>query len=215
MPPRRNQSGYSLIELMVVIGIIALLAGLAVPGLTRGLRERRKTRAAHDVVRVFQTARRFAIQNGRAYLVRVSQAAYSNRGSIEVYRGDAHRCNFNDWEAYTATACADNLRCIRDAAWDPNIFETTGSRMRLSVISGAVAGASTFDLCYDGVGVMWWRATDEGPFGDSPLLTDDAGSQIMGAFEFQVDTVQGTDDEALGVTRRVLVPFGAEARYLR
>ena len=53
----RNQSGFSLMELMTVIGILAILSAIAVPGLIRWRSNAQLGRAAQDMYSTFQRAK--------------------------------------------------------------------------------------------------------------------------------------------------------------
>lgn len=58
----RNQSGYSLIEVLTVIGIVAILAALAIPDLIGWRSKAQLGRAARDVYSSFQKAKIEAIR---------------------------------------------------------------------------------------------------------------------------------------------------------
>lgn len=58
----RNQSGYSLIELLTVIGIVAILAAFAIPDLIGWRSKAQLGRAARDVYSSFQKAKLEAIR---------------------------------------------------------------------------------------------------------------------------------------------------------
>ena len=59
-----RESGFSLIELMVAIGVLSILAGIATPGFINWLPDYRLKSAARDLYSNFQLARITAIKSG-------------------------------------------------------------------------------------------------------------------------------------------------------
>ena len=74
----RLQTGFSLLELLVVIFIMAVLFGLVVPSVSNLLRSNDTTNAADKVLAVLSNARHEAIALNRAVEVRIY--AYAERG---------------------------------------------------------------------------------------------------------------------------------------
>ena len=62
---RKNQGGFTLVEIMIVVAIIGLLAAIAVPGFIRARKRSQATAVLNDA-RVLDGARdQYAIENGR------------------------------------------------------------------------------------------------------------------------------------------------------
>lgn len=221
---RRNQEGYTLLEMMTTVLIIGILAAMAGPMVGATARERRKTQAMHDAIRLFHRVRARAIESGRAHLLRFAKTA-SGTGALYMVRGTTNTCRTSTFvtpdssKCPTATVAGEpNLICTD--WWRSTDYAPLGSayQVRLLHTSGqsdpATASADEPDFCYDGMGILYWRLGTTGSFSDSPTLPGTGGSTLAGGgFNFSVTTVQ--DNENRGVIRRFVVPFGAEARAVQ
>lgn len=63
IPPVRGSAGFSLIELMVVVAIVAVLTAIAVPSYQEQVRKSRRAQAKADLVEYAQMAERFFTVN--------------------------------------------------------------------------------------------------------------------------------------------------------
>lgn len=79
---RRNAAGFTLVELMIALAVLAVLLGLAVPSFTRIIHSNRLTTAANEIVAALQTARMEAVRrNTRVALCPTSNGADCSGGS--------------------------------------------------------------------------------------------------------------------------------------
>ncbi|MDH5490945.1 MAG: prepilin-type N-terminal cleavage/methylation domain-containing protein [Myxococcales bacterium] len=194
-------AAFTLIELMIVVAIIGVVAALAAPSITTGLRERKPHQAALDLVRLVRRARSESAAYGRAHLLRYSAIGSAGRGLAQVYRGTNGRCATNDWDAILAGGCAGNTMCID--ALDPAVHSSSAQDVRMRVV-----GANPLDICFESTGLMRHRrgaGVAGGPFSDR--------NDIGGGFRFTFQQVQG--GTPVGTIRYVLVPLGSDARVLR
>ena len=70
MPAIRSQSGFTLVELMVVIAVLAILATIAIPGFQGIVAQNRASSAANELLATLQLARSAAIAQSRPVTVR-------------------------------------------------------------------------------------------------------------------------------------------------
>ena len=111
---RRN--GFSLIELMVVVTLIGVTAGLAAPAMTDSLRDRKANLVARDMVRLFRNAAALSLGRGTAHMVSFMPALDNARGRLHLYVGTTPTCIHTDWTtqrgAATGDDCDGNDNCI-------------------------------------------------------------------------------------------------------
>ena len=67
---RHSERGYTLIDMVVVVSIIALMAGITIPTITASLDSMRLGQATREVERQMQVAKSRAVSKGRAIRIR-------------------------------------------------------------------------------------------------------------------------------------------------
>ena len=116
----RNESGFTLFELMVVLGIMAILASVAVPGYLGWLPKYRMRSAADDVLATLQHARLRAIrENG---IVRVTFDFANDSYLVFVDNGAGANADNGTQEADEATVKNGRMPAgidLKDGASDP------------------------------------------------------------------------------------------------
>ncbi|MBX3269719.1 MAG: prepilin-type N-terminal cleavage/methylation domain-containing protein [Sandaracinaceae bacterium] len=198
---RRGEAGFTLVEALAVVAVIAIGTALAAPAAMSAMANRRATEAAHAVVRIGARGRSEAIGYGRAHVMTFTEDSSGpggNHGRLELWRGRADRCSANDWATIITGTCAGNPSCIESLDMGAYAYPTHRVRLRLE---GANAGAICFqpngDNFYAGAGGLW---------GTNPPAGIDA-------VQFRVQRLLENTPE--GVDRFVVFPFGAGPRIRR
>jgi prepilin-type N-terminal cleavage/methylation domain-containing protein len=211
----RRRRGFTLIELMVVVTIIGVLAGLAGPSVMAGLREMRASSARADVVRILNHARAAARGTGKAHLLEFNAAADTNRGRLAVHRSIGSSCLTSPWAAILAqssncdifgTPAPNDDSCVTRTG-----FQTFFERSGAYALQLTEATNNLLYVCYEPGGRTLWsnQANAAGLSGTPP-----AGSN--GAFVFTLTTYRGDiGGGQVGVPRQILQPFGSTARVRR
>ena len=78
IPRRQNRLGFTLLELLITIVIAVLLIALAVPSLTRFVRQGQYTSAGNELITGFNYARNEAINRQRAVAVAANSGGWVN-----------------------------------------------------------------------------------------------------------------------------------------
>ena len=203
--PRRYSAGFTLLEMMTVVAIIGITAGLAAPAMMSSIANRRAGEATHAVVRIGARARSEALAYSRAHLLTFvpTSTGPDSYGTFELWRGRIDRCAANDWSTLLTGSCATNPDCIDSL--DMGTYAHPTNRVRVQ-LEGSVRGA----LCFEPSGDMYYANTPPGAGGSIWSSTPPAG---RGGVEFSVDRM--TNGARTGVTRRVVFPFGATPRIRR
>lgn len=156
-PPMNKQSGFTLIELMVVISILAILLGIGVPSFRATIEGNRITTVANDLVGALQFARSEAVKRGtNVTLCSSSDQATCSGGWVNgwVARNNAAPADppFRVWPAaregvviavpgaveFNALGGATNARCF---------LVTLGALQRFVGVGPAGRVATRQDMC--------------------------------------------------------------------
>ena len=200
------RSGFTLLEMMIVVVIIAVSAALAGPAMVTAFAEHRVSEAAIDLVRLGRRARSEAIAYNRAHVLRYTDtSAPGSDGRVLLYRGVSGGCNsnWNNWVTLTGSPacglagsmCLDQTN-MGDSRWH------VGS----NVTQMRAPGYAPLDICYqpNGATMMRYGAGISGPFFE--------GNATGGGIVFTFQRIHnGTPD---GPARRVVFPIGATPRVL-
>ena len=98
--------GFSLIELMVVVAVFAIVAGIAVPAITSSSNQMRLANGARQVERVLQMAKLKAVRADRVIRVRFNCPGAREYRMVEVL-GTQSTPAPDDADAAAATRCSE------------------------------------------------------------------------------------------------------------
>jgi Tfp pilus assembly protein FimT len=189
---RRSRAGFTLLELMIIVTITLIIAGLAGPGMMRSFAVARAQRFSYDISRIGRRARAEAIGYGRAYLLVYEPIG---RGALALWRGTNDSCRQNPWATITAGGCVDGqLDCV-----DRVTADSYSTSSHYSVIeTGGVRR-----LCFE-------------PDGD--LFVDSGGGLVRAVRTVRIELQRfdiGVSSGAPVERRAVLFPLSSPARVER
>ncbi|MCA9602914.1 MAG: prepilin-type N-terminal cleavage/methylation domain-containing protein [Polyangiales bacterium] len=220
---RARRGGFTLIELMTVVFIIAISATLAGPAFRGASVERKNGQATLDVLRLFRNARSESIAYGRAHLIRFLPDA---DGAFRVYRGATSSCldqvtslTPNGWKDVLAVGDCDaaTTMCIDYVVMNDDdyaIASSTLSVVAVDKMGGSAESNQAIDVCFEPQGTMYWRrAADTANLDIATLASEDSAGALNGGFLFQFTRKDG--GVVTGVSRYVALPLGGQARILR
>jgi prepilin-type N-terminal cleavage/methylation domain-containing protein len=84
-PLARRNRGFTLVEIMIVVAIIALLAAIAVPGFLRARKRSQASRILNDLRLIDSAVDQYAIENNKASATTVNVTDWTNylkKGSV-------------------------------------------------------------------------------------------------------------------------------------
>lgn len=83
----KRHGGFTLVEIMIVVAIIALLAAIAVPGFLRARKRSQASRVINDLRLIDAAVDQYAIENNKATGAAVPIAAWTSymKGGTQLY----------------------------------------------------------------------------------------------------------------------------------
>lgn len=214
---KTSRGGYTLVELMMVVAIIAASTLAFAPGIGRAVADRRVSSATRELIRIGRRARSDSFGYLRAHMIWITPAT----GRVMLLRGPNNSCLLPDWNAISAdcpstTTGVRGQRCL-EQLFISSLAGSGGSMvMREETVTAAgVAGYGTSPraLCYAASGLVYHGTGADLTAADA-ALSDLNTTAIKGGFVYTLHT--GTADPvSTDRVHRVLFPLGASARSLR
>jgi type IV fimbrial biogenesis protein FimT len=97
MAGRKRQKGFTLVELMVVIGILAVLGAVALPAITRTIPNYQLRAAARELVIDFKKAKLEAVKRGRTVILKFTPETPGSPDAGGSYRVFVDMDDNGDW----------------------------------------------------------------------------------------------------------------------
>lgn len=183
---RRTRPGYTLMEFMIALGVLALLVSLAVPSIQSGFAKQHLRSATVEVMDVFGYARVQAMARNRAYEVRITGQGTPN-GKLAVHESSNTRCS-------GVPAGLQNLKVLDLSKGDFNDIRIVGSEP-----SGL--GSGSFGLCFLPNG----RVVQSDTLLPVAATVDGWGA---GAAWLAIQaTKEGSSNTTMGIIHRIVIPY--------
>ncbi|MEP6937835.1 MAG: prepilin-type N-terminal cleavage/methylation domain-containing protein [Chthoniobacterales bacterium] len=131
----KGRAGFTLVEIMIVVAIIALLAAIAVPGFLRARKRSQASRIINDLRLIDAAVDQYAIETNRqsgATVNTTDWTAYLKKGSA-LYNtgkdlfGNSYGSQIVDSLPKTASGPSSTFNAISDVA-DVNFFSPYGTQ---------------------------------------------------------------------------------------
>lgn len=192
--------------MLAVVTMITILAALAIPLVTRQLRDRRVQQAALQVSSLYQNARMRAMGRGSAVLVRFTPGERGRFEVLEAQRGLSDSPDGLSPASCRATPIPSCLLPNWNGAPDQSYRVVTEmdvaqrseyDRVHVQLKNEAAVGVTHLDVCFTPMGRTFFR-------------TDAAQNLSPLNHLYTADVFRGDPDSKIGRTRQVFIlPNGA------
>lgn len=219
-----SRGGYTLVELMMVVMVIAVSVIAFAPGLSRAMTDRRVSAAARELIRIGRRARSDSIGSLRAHLLWIVPAT----GRVMLLRGPNNSCTtLRAWQAISADCVAnpvlpDGQRCVEDVTMSALASgDAVSMYEELVGATGAVTsyGQLARAICYAPSGTVYHgTGTDLTAATTPPVTFSELNTNVIrGGFVYTLHrtTAPAAPPTASSRVHRVLFPLGSSARSIR
>ncbi len=200
---KRKQQGFSLIELMVVMLIIAVFSALAIPGITKVRYRNHLTEMVNELQQMATEARALAMQTRKAAVLEIvpNSRAWINLlpgSNCSDVRNIAQRCVFEADLANSNYVVADATMCSGEQ------LLLSGAPLTCGLSSVELDYESAYALCYSGRGELYVRNAADSNTVDCDATGPPSTNQVWNAVCDRTLTSQPTAGTLLS---GVAIPF--------
>jgi prepilin-type N-terminal cleavage/methylation domain-containing protein len=214
---QRQNDGFTLLELMIVVSIMGAMAAVLAPGIGEFMADARASGAAEDLLRLDRHIRARTQETGLAHLMMFSSSGDDSKGlgRVLVYEGMNNHCRQTPWAQTIGGSVTDGHTPVeqldlRSSSYNavsgstqPSIDDSNRQVISIAASDGTNA-RETVNLCFEPGG----------------MTLDGTSSQAGAGFSFvnQTDTIIFTvtrqvNHEQRGPLRVVAFPPGGSARF--
>lgn len=205
-PPMNNRSrGFTLMELMIVVVMVAALALAVAPSMTEVLANNRQTSASMDLIRFARRIRQTAISSGTAHLMHYVQTDSNGLGRIQVFRGMNNRCMQTPWALAVANGPNRNMSFDMIDYNPSEVGSRPGAadsgRQVIGLLEAGAGNRTELSLCYQPDGMVY------AIYGDMTVTMVMQNTDTVFRIVRKIEGVQH------GKVREVIFPLAGQARF--
>lgn len=206
--PASRISGFTLIELMVVVAIIALVSAAVVPAFSSTMHKNRQREAAMLIIEAVFDCRSRAVRTGRCCRVRVMTNDTANNGgfggAVAIDESNTNSCNTTPQEPCFTANC---LGVPGGNAWTRVSYKSVWTSTETAAdIQAAAQGDTHAGLVGEDVAIFQVTDRNGAVMAVGPMLFDPTGRLVDRTERF-------FDIVGASVTRQVRVTAAGSVRY--
>ena len=158
--PNRRQTGFSMLEIMVVVAILMIVAALAVPTLNRTIANYRLDAGGHTTASLLQQARLMSVKTNQVYYVNTDTAStpdfvYIRTDTGARQTGDPAIAISNDL-TFKTTSLPDHQQLDDYVQGTTSVLQAAGTTIGFTARGLPCIASTTTPPCQQGVGFEWF-----------------------------------------------------------
>ncbi len=197
-----STQGFTIVELMVVVTIIAVISALVLPSMVQVVRERHAQQAAISVLDIARETRSRAMYRGVAQTLVIETVGTTLR--MNSYEGTASSCRLSRF--------GGGLFDPATRVYTLDLSSAAYTRDGIAAQVSLPAGVTFLQICYTPLGVAFFSTT---PIPDATLpsaVWSNDSAAVGSGGSFVVDVYRSASGTDSGVRRRVVIPLAGTPR---